>query len=674
MGLAILFILLLELTLFNFRYYTTTMSGLKPQTIEITEKNLASQRVMEPRGSENMPSNAPHISITEKVYTVSLNQPVNGIRLNLSSESENSEITVSPNMTDESSKYKKKELEEKTCSPKYHNSEYIAFTPQGKCIDLELKMTSDGDFNLDSIEINTWYFSFNWIRVCTLLFIAILLICRKPVNHFFEIHPAGRKAVYAGLIAAITVLIACYSSGFGRFYEHANWEKGMVLKDIYRELTKSVMNGQTALDFDEASKAELSKLENPQDASERQAKQTQYLFDAAFYDGNYYCYYGAIPVFSVLVPLALITGTAFYSNVICIVYATLVNVMMLAIYLKLLKKFRVQLEFLSELTGYLCLLFTMELFQLWLNPNFYQAVDLCGIFWSLLAFWQILKLEDGLHTKKRLFVIGLSYGCMVLTRPTYIFYIVPILFAIWRYLFKNKKPAAADCIAFTLPIIMMAALQMGYNYARFGTVLEFGQFHQITINDTSTLKAEPGIAIDGLLSFFINPPAFMRHFPFVGYNDAGVNSGNAIFTSWILGIFWHPFLLILLTARNRARNNPGHKRLAMYTVMFWLIIVAILVITICYAGVLQRYMTFILPTLTLMAFHYWLLYINESENGAVKKDRIRIYKTVCLTTLILMLLFAFTQIGLWVPNTRARRFVDTKVVEYNIRHSFEFYK
>lgn len=166
----------------------------------------------------------------------------------------------------------------------------------------------------------------------------------------------------------------------------------------------------------------------------------------------------------------------------------------------------------------------------------------------------------------------------------------------------------------------------------------------------------------------------MRHFPFVGYNDAGVNSGNAIFTSWILGIFWHPFLLILLTARNRVRNNPGHKRLAMYTVLFWVIIVAILVITICYAGVLQRYMTFILPTLTLMAFLYWLLYINESENGAVKKDRIRIYKTVCLTTLILMLLFAFTQIGLWVPNTRARRYVDTKVVEYNIRHSFEFYK
>ena len=65
MGLAVLIILLLELTLFNFRYFTTTVSGLKPQTIEITEKDLTSQQVIEPKNIENMPSNAPHVSITE---------------------------------------------------------------------------------------------------------------------------------------------------------------------------------------------------------------------------------------------------------------------------------------------------------------------------------------------------------------------------------------------------------------------------------------------------------------------------------------------------------------------------------------------------------------------------------------------------------------------------------
>ena len=112
-------------------------------------------------------------------------------------------------------------------------------------------------------------------------------------------------------------------------------------------------------------------------------------------------------------------------------------ILLLKIYLKILEKFKLKFGFILEFLGYLTLILIMELFILKLEPNFYQAVDLCGIFWTLFTFCQILSLEDNRKIKRKLFLIGLSYGCMVLTRPLYVFYIVPIIILLLNYSLSN---------------------------------------------------------------------------------------------------------------------------------------------------------------------------------------------------------------------------------------------
>ncbi len=658
--LAIFLIILLEFSVFNFRYYMNKIFGLNSEVIELNKEHLTTSKY---DGFK-----------FEKEYKVKIGKEVKGIKLKILQDSSYKEIKITPKFTDESSRYKEKELDEIRYLPTYKNREYIVINSQERCLDLTLEMESNGNFNLESIEINTWYFEFNWVRVLILILISSIILYRKEINKYFEKHSSDKKTVYIGFIVILTLILGYYSFGFGKSYENSAWENGMVLKDMYRELTKSIMQGKLSLDFPEDYREELLGLQNYQDYSEREELKTHYLYDGAFYKGNFYCYYGVIPAFTVLVPIVLFTGIYCYSNVICIVYGTLVSIMILKIYLKLLEKFKIKFGFILEFVGYITSLLTMELFLLCLNPNFYQAVDLCGIFWSLFAFWQVWSLENNKKIKRKLFLIGLSYGCMVLTRPVYVFYIIPIIIAIWKYLIQNKKIAWKNLVVFALPIIIMAFFQMWYNYARFENIFEFGQFHQITINDTSSLELEPGIAIDGTLSFLFNPPVFARHFPFVNYNLAGVRNGNEIFTAEVLGIFWHPLLLILLTAKNRIKNNPKLKKLALYTSIFCVITIILLVISICTAGVIQRYLTFILPTLTILAIVYWLLYITESKNEEVKKDRIKIFKMVCCGSVIIMSLYGFININGSLLNDGNYKHIDKRVIDYTIRHSLEFYK
>ncbi len=654
---ALLVVLLLELTVFNYRYYFTKLSGLSNEIINVSDDNITSSEF--------------DGFTFKKTYTIKLNKKIKGIKINLSQDTDYKEIKITPKFKDESKKYEFKKLEQFKYMPKYKNREYVVLNSQGNCLEFEFDMESNGDFKIESIELNTWYFEFNWIRVISLIVISFIVMYYKKINNYFEKNQKDKKIIYIGFISILTILFIYYCYGFGMIYEKSGWESGMVLKDIYREFTQSIMKGKVTLDFPENDREELSRLQNYQDYSERVEKGARYLYDAAFYKGNYYCYYGVIPVITILLPIALITGIYCYSNVVCIVYGTLVMILLLKIYLRILKKFKIKFGFLLEFVGYLTIVLTMELFRLKFEPNFYQAVDLCGIFWLLFAFWQILNLENEEKIKQKLFLIGMSYGFMVLTRPVYVFYIVPIVIAIWKYLIKDKKLELKNIAVFILPIIIMAIFQMWYNYIRFENVFEFGQFYQITINDTSSLEMDPGIAIDGVFSFLFNPPLISRHFPFFDYNEANVRNGNEIFTMGTFGLIWHPFLLIMLTATQRIKKN---KKLNIYSIVFFVISIIVLIINACFAGVIQRYLTDILPALTLLSLVYWLIYINESKNKEVKSERIKTFRLVCISSVIIMSLYAFSDLDNFMLKTVEKTPIDKRIIQYNIKHSIEFYK
>ena len=649
---VVLIVLFLELTLFNFRFYTTSFSSLDHKVVKVTKENI---KVNEK---------------SVKKYSFKINERVKNIKLNIKEKNKNKEITITPKFTDESSRYKYKVLDDAKYMSKYKNSDYIVLNSQKKCLNLLLVLKSSSDFNLKSIELNTWYFDFNFFRVIILILVFTFVVYKNEINCFFDKNSKYKKIPYIIFIILSTGFYIFYSYDYHSLYERSSFNDGMVLKDIYSEFTKSIVSGKISLDFPVENRNKLLKLKNYHDYSERTKDRNLYLFDAAFYKGKYYCYYGVTPVFTVLLPLSLITGEVYYSNVICIVYGTLIMIFLLRIYLRILERFKIKFSYLMEFLIFLTICLTMELFSLRLTPNFYQAVDLCGVFWLLFCFWNILNIKSKVPI--RLFLIGLSYGLMVLTRPVYVFYFIPIIIVVFKYLYNNKKINLKNILLFFIPIIVMAIFQMIYNYIRFENIFEFGQTYQLTINDTSSLDFDLGIVINGLLSFVFNPPKLFRYFPYIKYKNAAVNNGNVIYTDMVFGLLWHPFLIILFSIRNRFKNKK-YKKIMFYTIILLIICLIQLITDITYAGVIQRYLSDVLPTLTLIALFYWLLYISESKNNESKCDRINLFKKICLVNFIIMLVIVYSCISaslLFVGN----KDFDKRIIDYNIKHSIEFFR
>lgn len=654
---AIIIVLLLEITVFNFRYYTTKLSGLEKETIEISQENVTSNDYKE--------------NEFVKEYTILLNKEVQGIKLNIQQE-ENENIVIEPTFTDGSAKYEKKSLNSIVYNQKYRNSNYIVLNSQEECIELKLRVISLDVCRIKSIEINTWYFEFNIYRVIVLISIVSIIIYRKEINSFFEKHKKAKKYFYTWFILIGVIIYQFYANGFGQIHENKKSYDQKIFVDPYKMLTQSIVNGKVSLEFPTEFKEQLQTLEDYKDYSERGESDIPYFFDVAFYNGNYYCYYGIVPVLTVLLPIALITGIYCYSNVICVVYATLISILLLKIYFKLLEKFKINMGFLLEFFGYIALFLSTGIYRCIISPNFYEAADMSGITWGLIAMLLVLNMDNNKRVKLKMFFAGLSYGLMVCSRPIYVFYIIPLIIGLFKYIFENRKINIKRGVVFTIPIIIIALLQMWYNYVRFNNPLEFGQFYQLTINDPSEQKIDLGMAIDGLDAYLFNPPIFDRDYPFVELKTPNVKNGNIIYKENVVGIFWHPFLLILVTLVTRIKNNKNIKIFKILSISIIIIGIIIMALNTCLAGMNQRYLTDIMPALSILAFISWLMYIKESENEQVKIERMKVYKLFCYISVVLIFMYAITNIDVWSINKDT--FEKKDIIEYEIKHMIEFYK
>ena len=660
MIIAIFIIILLEVTVFNFRYYTTKFSGLEKEMIEVTQENVVKNRY---QGYE-----------TIKEYKININKKVKGIKLNIYVDEPDKDVQIDTVFTDASAKNARKELDSITYNEKYRKIEYIVLNSQGECIELNLKCTSESFFSVRGIEINTWYFEFNIYRVAILFIVSLIILYRKEINEFFEKDEKRKKYAYIWFILIVVILYELYAMGYGKTYENFVSYDEKVYKDPYKLLTESIMEGKISLDFPTKYKEQLTELENYKDYSEKVFSNIPYLFDVAFYEGNYYCYYGIVPVLTVMLPIAMLTGICCYSNIACIIYAAITIILLHVIYQKLLKKFNIKLSFIIEFIGFLVLVLTTGIYLCMFQPNFYQAADLSAMAWGLLALLLILNLENNNKTRFKLCFIGISYGLVVCSRPIYVFYIIPIVICVWEYIFKNKKVDIKNGLAFAIPIIIIALLQMWYNYTRFDNPLEFGQFYQLTINDPSEQQVETGMSIEGVLSYLFNPPIFNREYPFVGFNDSGVNNGNIIYSETIYGLVWYPYLLILLFFKNRAKNKEYRKKLMAITISMIVIGIIMLVLNTCWAGMNQRYLVDILPILSILALINWLMYINESKNEEAKAERLKTYKICCLIAFIVMNMYALPRLEPRALEAGEFKNIDKEVVQYEIKHLLEFYK
>ena len=302
---------------------------------------------------------------------------------------------------------------------------------------------------------------------------------------------------------------------------------GTKTEDMYDYfLVKSLSKGQVEIQVP-LDNTKLEELNNPYDAVERGEleRDTDYVWDAAYYNQKYYVYFGVLPALLLMVPYHLITKKLMNTFTATMIFSILSVPFLVLITKKVFEKYFKETPFkYMALSSVMMMLGTM-LILINVAPRFYELVTVAGLFFALFGFYLVFDCErEDKISYKKMFLGCLSLSLAVACRPTQLFaslLIAPILLRIFIKNIKEKKnikDIEKNLCAVIIPYIAVGYLVMRYNYLRFGNVFEFGEKYQLTINNMKELRLRLITIPTGILCHLFGLPTFQATFPFIHLN------------------------------------------------------------------------------------------------------------------------------------------------------------
>lgn len=492
-----------------------------------------------------------------------------------------------------------------------------------------LKISVDGNdveypLYIETVLINVQRpFDFKTDRFLAAFGIIWLLYAFRPRSSIYRIKIKEQAAKSKAMIisaVAIECLLASSFMLFGSnlvgvatsFYNHGEWDGASIVNTFevggdnaqqYAELAKSMANGKLYLE--EEPPDWLEGMSSPYDRGARDELQKEtgedYLFDVAYYDGKYYVYFGVVPVLIFYLPFYLLTGSNFPTAI-----GVLVAVLMfIAGCSALLDRFaRYHFERVSVglyLLMQIALLSGCGILYLLKFPTFYSMPLACGLAFSVwgLYFWMRGRASTSHRRRCMSFVIGSL--CMALVagcRPQLLllsFLAFPIF---WRHYISKRhivtRQGAVEFACLILPYVIVAAGIMAYNYARFGSLTDFGANYNLTVNDMTQRGWVMGRFAPAFFAYFLQFPNVCGVFPFLQPVDfATTYMGQTIKEVTFGGIFaCYPVLWLLLFAApiTRLRNYQRETRTINGVIAVLMLSgVVIAMVDAQMAGILQRY-------------------------------------------------------------------------------------
>lgn len=317
--------------------------------------------------------------------------------------------------------------------------------------------------------------------------------------------PATDALAVFGL--AITILLvaafALWYTSSGQFPEFPD------IQNDYVDLGGSFLRGELALQ--EKPDPRLAELGNPYEYTQR--KGIPYHWDASYYDGKYYLYWGPIPaVMSAL--LQLLTGTQPAASVLVVLpYLGLMGVAAVLLW-RLAATFGTPARrsvWLFLMVGFFSfpMLFTIG------QPRHYQASIVAGQFFLLLG---VLAVAEHARSGRGAWLVlsGLSWGFALGSRYNLAVSIAAyvLVFAVWQ----SRGGIRAAWRRLTLLGLSLSVCLLGlglYNLARFGDPLETGLTYQLTIPEFRQISYSTAYVPSGLYIYLLYPLTGSPEFPFI---------------------------------------------------------------------------------------------------------------------------------------------------------------
>ena len=324
---------------------------------------------------------------------------------------------------------------------------------------------------------------------------------------------------------------------------------GTSSNNIYYQQFDAYVKGQ--LNIDRAVDPKLLDLANPYDPAARRG--ITYLWDHAFYNGKYYSYYGHSPIYLVMFPIYWVSGHV-PSNMFILQFGVLLSVFtFLLAGIALIKLFvnnpktpLVVLALGAMLFG--SLLFTNNTYEyggmVYRIPYAYAN---CFLFLTIYLF-----IKGYQNEKKRIIYMGfagLSLVFIVFSRPIQLIYLlllVPLFVKLIIDGWTNKKKILLDFLPAVIVVLIGAIIVCVMNYVRFGSILEFGEHYQLTVNDPATNKLSWAGIPPTFYHFYTEAPQQVADSYILSYRSGATSSDVHPYIVSSVGLFFVPVSLFLL--------------------------------------------------------------------------------------------------------------------------------
>ena len=289
------------------------------------------------------------------------------------------------------------------------------------------------------------------------------------------------------------------------------WPSGW---DYYWMLSQAFQQGQTHLLIEP--NPELMKLENPYDHSQR--RYLEYLWDAAFYNGKYYLYWGPVPAVLGVIVSSITSKPVTDAG---LVFSFVIGIALFSVLL--LRDIYREYKYPAWVFwgGVLASAVNIPLIWLLTRPTIYEAAISGGQFFMMAGFFALFRaFRSSLPHKGYLTFSAMSIGLAGATRinllPSVVFLAIAIFWhicAINQRKFRSSLPVFAAAF---LPLALIACLFFWYNHNRFGAIFEFGHRYQLTthISDYKYINSVEYI-IPNIYTYVFRPPSLSSEFPFI---------------------------------------------------------------------------------------------------------------------------------------------------------------
>ncbi len=517
-----------------------------------------------------------------------------------------------------------------------------------KNMTIEFKNLENKEFRINSIAINKPIpFNFSFIRVFALFFIISILYIIRPKSKFYE-YELNFKRPKQCILLFILVIIQSIIMMSASFINPTYVYNTVYHQKQYNRLAEAIIDGHFYLD--EVPDSKLAELDNPYDKEERYEKDVHASWDHAYFEGKYYVYFGIVPALIFNVPAKL------FGDMELIPFNCILAIIPFFILFSYLLMYSVTRRFIEKGFKIPFLLYII-MTTLFINcigtacvviwPDLYTLPIFMALTFAIMGLHLWIEAVDeesknGKLSKKKLFLGSLFMALIAGCRPQLLlslFLAIPIF---WKVVFKERrlfsKSSVLESVSFALPIVVFALFMFYYNYARFGSIFDFGANYNLTTNDMTSRGVNIFRIPQGLFYYFIQPLNIKGIFPYVSSTKfetyfMGTNIREATYG----GAFFFTPIIFIVFLIFKAKDEIKKVNLWAFSLLLIIFSVVIACADSIMAGILSRYFLDFCWLLMLAS----IIIIYALYNKYLKGELLKVLKSFIFIGFIISMYVAF---------------------------------